>query len=184
MSLRSSIGICDPHIQYDFTELTTAADFHGCRMNFSFAYSEYLAWLTGAAAIYQCMKLWAAIRSQFWPWVEGTVIEADVQEIHVNDGRGYDARLRYEYRVAGKKYQGERLSFRPVTSSNAGRVVEALDGVRAGGTHRVHFAPGRPGMSVLVPGASMGNYLLLAGLLLATVLLFYLGINDAVIRIE
>jgi hypothetical protein len=121
---------------------------------FALAALAYFCWELG--------RLWFAMRSEFWPYVVGTIEEVEIHESRDSDGDQYfEPRIRYTYRVAGEHYNGKRLAFRPKGSYRYQDVVQALEGVTAAKSHRVYYHPKHPRLSVLKPGPRLANYILL-----------------------
>lgn len=48
---------------------------------------------------------------QSWPQTEGTVTESTLQRIENKTGARYDAKIRYQYKIDGKTFVGERIQF-------------------------------------------------------------------------
>lgn len=104
-------------------------------------------------------RLWFAIRSQFWPYVLGTIEDVEIENRRDSEGDDFFVpRLRYAYRVGGESYVGKRLAFRPKGSHRREAVVAELGGIAAAKQHRVYFHPKHPRISVLKPGPRLINY--------------------------
>jgi len=121
---------------------------------FALTVLAYFCWELG--------RLWFAIRSDFWPFVTGSIEEVEIDKRRDSDGDDYFVpRVRYVYTLAGESYAGKRLAFRPKRDSKYERVVAALEGVVAGKPHRVYYHPKYRQISVLKPGPRLVNYLVL-----------------------
>lgn len=133
---------------------------------FAIAALGYFCWESG--------RLWFAMRSEFWPYVIGTVEEVEIENRRDSDGDDFFVpRVRYVYSVRGESYVGKRLAFRPKGSYRSADVVDALEGVTASKPHRVYFHPKHPRMSVLKPGPRLVNYLILVVVFVAICIAFY-----------
>jgi hypothetical protein len=133
---------------------------------FAIAALGYFCWELG--------HLWFAMRSEFWPYVLGTVEEVDIDNRRDSDGDDFFVpRVRYVYRVGGESYVGKRLAFRPKGSAHHQAVVAALEGVTASKHHRVYFHPRHPQLSVLKPGPGLINYVVLVVVFVILCFAFY-----------
>jgi uncharacterized protein DUF3592 len=127
-----------------------------------------------AAFCWEFGRLWFAMRSEFWPYVMGTIEEVEIDNRRDSDSADFFVpRIRYTYRVAGEDYSGKRLAFRPKGSYSYQAVVAALDGVIAAKTHRVYYHPQHPRLSVLKPGPRLLNYIVLLILFAVICFVFY-----------
>ena len=101
--------------------------------------------------------------SRGWPTTEGRLLDAELGAGTLVRGRvtPFHALLvRYEYRVAGTNYRGERLAFgwRPLLAQRA-----RMRQLRAGRSVTVAYDPARPQRAVLDPGVSGWTLLSAAG---------------------
>jgi Protein of unknown function (DUF3592) len=132
---------------------------------FAIALLGYFCWELG--------RLWFALRSEFWPFVTGTIEEVEIDNRRDSDGDDFFVpRIRYVYNVAGESYVGKRLAFRPKGSPKYQEVKAALDGVTATKPLRVYYHPKLPYISVLKPGPRLANYIVLMIVLLMAFVAF------------
>ena len=87
-----------------------------------------------------------SIRSTTWPAVKGKISSSQWRYSGHADGRSW-ADIRYNYKVAGKSYNGHYWTFRLIGSDN-----EALSRYRKGKTVDVYYSPTNPALAVLEPG--------------------------------
>jgi hypothetical protein len=107
-------------------------------------------------------RLWFAMRSEFWPFVMGTIEDVGIDNRPDSDGDDFFVpRLRYVYKVGVEMYVGKRLAFRPKGSGSYENVVSVLEGITTKKSHRVYYHPKHPQISVLKPGPRLANYLVL-----------------------
>lgn len=100
-----------------------------------------------------------ALASTNWTIVEGTVLDAHMEERRGRGRNGDDESLdtfypvvRYSYMVGRAKYESARLWYR---TDSFGDYSEALRGIRdvhAGKAVDVYYDPREPSRSVLIPG--------------------------------
>jgi len=115
-----------------------------------------------------------------WPTTGGHVVSAFVRAYH---GRvrgwggftGYDLEVRYEYEVAGRRYESSTLSYERIS------VDEFRRSVHTGEELRVFYDPRKPAHAVLQTGAdrlwTTPFFLLGLGLSAAGVVLLIVGIG-------
>ena len=91
-----------------------------------------------------------------WPTVSGTVIRADVKQLHgsnVPNARDWVPDIRYSYEVDGRKYTGDTYQY--YTSSSTGTMRPAArtraEKHKVGGAIRLHVDPENPNNSIVFP---------------------------------
>lgn len=113
--------------------------------------------LVGAFFLIMGLREWRrGVASGGWPAVDGTILESRVAQ-GSNPGRRAGARsptwravVRYEYRVGGQRFEGDRIDFR-----TGGGEREARDDAAAfpvGAIVPVHHDPADPSLAVLRTG--------------------------------
>jgi hypothetical protein len=147
-------------------------------VHFEVAGLEVPPWIFAAISFgfvaWQFSRTWLAIRSEMWPHVTGTITLAQISPNVDSDGDEYfSAEVGYSYLVAGECYEGSRLAFRAEDSGDYSKLVEAMSGVTAGRKHRVYYSPKYPSLSVLKPGTSSANYVLLVAGVVVMLLALY-----------
>jgi hypothetical protein len=106
-------------------------------------------------------------KAQNWPSVTGTIQETDVEEDRNRSATGratisFVPTLRYNYVVAGKSYEGNRILFGSIgldylSASNI------RDSFAVGSEVPVFYDPANPQESVLRPKLKMGMFSLIPG---------------------
>ena len=99
--------------------------------------------------------LYTGVRSDAWPTVVGTVLEAELVRV---PGRGrvsasYKAHVLYGYEVGRQRYTGDRISFgRLAVGSGRDDAEVLLQRYRRGSVVQVHYDPARQNESALETG--------------------------------
>lgn len=96
-----------------------------------------------------------------WPTVPGEVTESFVETHSDDDGTTYSAEVRYTYTVDGEPLRGDRVAF-SVWNAGHAKARAIVDTYPVGRTVDVHYEPSDPTNAVLVPGAQLGSYGLVA----------------------
>lgn len=149
-----------------------------------FVAGRVIPWMTvlaGAGAIYLGVdSVRLARESVRWPAVDGMVVRATINEESSSSRSGppsvtYRPIIVYNYRVDGREYEGQRVSYGEYATSDPADAQAVVDRYKAGTAVRVHYRPGQPGEAVIAPGShgspwfyiALGVPILLAGLLLS-----------------
>ncbi len=120
-------------------------------------------------AVFECYKFLLGRRSEFWRKVQGTIDEAQIEEI--NDVPvHYSAVVKYHYHIGRKAYVSRRLSFQPTKELSFEAAQALLVGLRKGGSCTVYYNPQNPSQSTLIQSVSRGNYWRMFGWCLSAVL--------------
>ncbi|MFA6114963.1 MAG: DUF3592 domain-containing protein [Sphingomonas sp.] len=108
---------------------------------------------TGYAVLAWHRRTRAAERVKDWASVTGEIVSVEVIVTSgTDDDDDYEARVRYAYHAAGRRFTGDRLRVGArLKSSNEAMIRAAVAPYRAGARIRVHYDPARPGQSVLEP---------------------------------
>ena len=92
-----------------------------------------------------------------WPTVSGTIYQADLRATGKNS---YAPDVIYHYFVNGNRYRGSRLRVWD-GSTNLNSAQDYISGLSKDQMHPVSYDPKDPNHSVLFPGVSVQDYLLL-----------------------
>ena len=103
-----------------------------------------------------CLLLWflgiqplrQLLNARSWTAAECKVIQSTIESKNDSDGRTYQPKIRYEYRVAGKRYTSTRYSFFPIWS-NRGRAETIVAEYKTGTNHPCFYDPAKPDEAVL-----------------------------------
>lgn len=118
--------------------------------------------LVGLAFV--ALALWLRSRaheSQFWPAVDGVVLESRVDDKHLEFMKPI---LRYRYSVSGRQYVGQRVAFSGHGVSRAA-IAALIAPYAVGAQVQVHYDPAQPSRAVLnADGKSDWLYWLCSGL--------------------
>jgi hypothetical protein len=88
-----------------------------------------------------------------WPSVEGEITHSSVETSTGRRGRiNYKAKIEYGYNVAGRIYQGSRLSFADMTGTSESSAQEVADSYPVGSKHKIYYDPEDPSCCTLRPG--------------------------------
>lgn len=99
---------------------------------------------TGLIALALWLRARAA-QSRQWPSVEGTVLEARVDDAHLEFMKPV---LRYQYTVDGRRYVGFRVAFSGYGVSRRA-MADLIRPYAVGQAVRVYYDPARPASAVL-----------------------------------
>ena len=130
----------------------------GTVTDFSWVPAPFLA-VAGLALTFSAVRdIWSGHASTRWPTTRARVLSSDY---HLGTSRGGDTSplVRYEYLVAGTRYESIRYAF-----SGKGTGANALSialKYADGDLVTVHYDPLHPDRSCLHPGAGIWNYAML-----------------------
>jgi hypothetical protein len=133
---------------------------------------------------------WEGKAANAWPTTVGYVTDAWISERSVTTGRtsrpDYSPRLRYEYVVNGRRYEGDRIRAGQEGFSARWRATAILTRYQIGTEVTVYYDPDDPGRAVLEPGWNwMDSYgRLLIGTCFSAIGLLALGVAYPVMRAE
>jgi hypothetical protein len=136
--------------------------------------------LMGTGAVYLGVdSVQLARESARWPAVDGMVVRATVNEESHSSRSGppslvYRPVIVYTYRVDGREYEGQRVSYGEYATGEAADAQAVVDRYKAGTPVRVHYRPGQPEEVVIETGShgipwffiALGVPFLLVGLVL------------------
>ena len=117
--------------------------------------------------VFGFLQFQKARESAGWPFVTGTVVSADVETKRTTRDSGREVSLTYRpdieyvYSVDGTEYRSDRFAVQRVSHNNLRAVEDELIPFPEGGDATVYYDPSDPGSSVLRPGASLGNNLIM-----------------------
>ena len=121
---------------------------------------------TAAAILWLAWKYALAVESTRWPWVQGKVIKAWVEETN-DDGPQYSPRVKYIYKVDGITYDSYNLRITGDIACGKRRAQRIADYYENKGSVYVWYDPQKPARSTLKPG---GAGWLMAGLIAVSIL--------------
>ena len=114
-----------------------------------------------------CYRIFQAARSNQWPFVTGELESAELKEV-VYRGRQFGGgpdeaaawvvNFKYDYTVAGRKYQGKRVTYSDGINKTMRALRKLQDKYRGKSQIQVYYNPKNPGQSLLVPGLSVFNF--------------------------
>lgn len=115
-------------------------------------------WVVVYVALVCTASLWFQLRTRRWPTTTGQLVRLDIRRFGASEmtlsEQDYVGDALYTYRVAGKAYEGTRISPWIIVASHNARALLRLQhrGVvhGANGEVRVHYDPKRPQKSFLV----------------------------------
>ena len=115
----------------------------------------FLAWLS----IRMCVEVYNGSRATAWPTAEGLVTSSNVKVETKTSGRRikrkttyYEPVITYEYKVDGKQYQGDRVSFSPFKTTDRNEAYEFSHDFITNPEINVRYDPAKPSESVLLAG--------------------------------
>lgn len=111
-------------------------------------------------AAFGANKVWLGYQSSHWPQVQGIVRTSTVEESFKTEKSGngskryrvYEATLTYDYRVDGRDFTGDRISFGHGPTRNKHPMQSYVDRLPVGSEVIVFYQPENPDRSVLIPG--------------------------------
>ena len=114
-----------------------------------------------------CYRILQAAASTRWPFVLGELESTDLREAVYRwrqYGGGPDqasawvVNFNYSYTVAGRKYQGTRVTYSDGVNKTMRALSKLQDKYRGKSQIQVHYNPKNPHQSLLVPGLSIFNF--------------------------
>ena len=107
--------------------------------------------------------------SSSWPEAPGTVTSSGVSQQETRDTKTHRTRITYKpgvyynYKVNGRAFSSDRISFGDYSSSNRSRAQKIVSKYPRGKSVTVHYNPEEPGMAVLETRLSWSVFVPLAG---------------------
>ena len=99
-----------------------------------------------------------ALLSRDWAVVEGTVLDAHMEERRDDKyGDTFYPVVRYSYVVGRTKYESSRLWYRTDSFGDYSEALQGIRDVRKGKPVDVYYDPSEPSRSVLIPGFETSN---------------------------
>lgn len=100
-----------------------------------------------------------------WPETDGVIIESGVYERKDDDNSKmyYSPMIKYSFIVNGKKYTGDRKSYRSVEHTDRKIAEDLLTDYPKGASIRIFYKPEKPEFSVLERGEPLGNFVFYLG---------------------
>lgn len=94
-----------------------------------------------------------------WPTTEGLIVASSVEEHgHLKtDGRSptFHAKVAYEYKLGGQRYESSQLSYKSYGTSKAARAKRIVEKYPVGTEVTIYYNPMKPDQAVLEPGANI-----------------------------
>ena len=172
-------------------------DLASCRVPVQYAKGAAMSLLEnvcGRLLVVAAIALWSAgtlavdaihAHAMFRQWraasfftTEGMIIESKA-EATAGDGAAWEAKIRYEYFVEGRRYAANRYRYAYLgaagSEAETQRLVEAHP---VGGRATIYFNPRNPAEALLYPGVSSGDFLI--GLFLAPFNIAMVGMGGGV----
>lgn len=115
-----------------------------------------------------------ALRSKSWPKVTGIIRTHDIHEHSSSDGSWYTPIIKYGYKVRDVYYRGKTISFSllPI-SNNYDSALRYTFKYKKGDEVRVYYNPDKHRESVLEPGSSILNLMIIVFLVLFDIVLIF-----------
>jgi hypothetical protein len=104
---------------------------------------------------------WKSSQVEAWPTAQGEFLERELAEDSDSDSTTYRVSVRYAYRVAGRRYESERLAFGYTGSSGRGSHQAIHDKLMRGETVLVRYNPADPAEAVLAYGLNHSTLMLI-----------------------
>ncbi len=121
----------------------------------SFAYAASGAFLS----IYGATTLMRALGARRWQVVTGEIIESRLKGWYTGTTFRWDAVVRYRYRIRGKEYEADRVSFGNLAILGWQRIAERVHEKYPLGTRvSVRVCPTNPSRAVLEVGPNVSLY--------------------------
>lgn len=119
----------------------------------------FLLSLGAVATFWSIVEVRRANQSVRWPNTSGQILDSGVK-YYVKAGRhNWEWHVRYRYSVKGISFERNRVFFgTPIGPAEAASIVARF---QTGVEVSVHYAPGNPGVSVLMPGVNRHTYSML-----------------------
>lgn len=117
--------------------------------------------------VFGFLQFQKARESSGWPTVIGTVVSSEVEMKRTTRDAGRDIRITYRpdveyaYSVNGTDYTSDKFAIQTVQHKNPRAAENDLVPFPVGGDVTVYYDPTNPDSSVLRPGATLVNYLIM-----------------------
>lgn len=104
----------------------------------------------------------SANASSSWPQASAKVVASSVSTSRHRRGRvRYNPKVEYTFQVNQQTYRGDRIAFGGVSFSDEAEAQQVASHYARGTEHLIHYDPADPENCVIVPGASLGTWLML-----------------------
>ncbi len=118
-------------------------------------------WLTffcAAAFLWQLLKLYRASQSLSWPATLALIKSVSIEERDQGDGEiAYNAHVEFSYRVSGKSYTSNRLTYAESTQLSHEKASKLISGLRPGLETNAFYNPSQPAIAVLQKGINRSS---------------------------
>ena len=119
--------------------------------------------LLGLAMLAWCIRcIIRGRQSCLWPTTSGKILKCRMESDGDEEMPSMKVRVRYEYEVGGQRFEGTRVAYGYCGGTVQEEHQMLYDELRRISQIRVHYQPGRPGRSVLVPGFHRLTFTVLA----------------------
>lgn len=128
---------------------------------------EVYGWMAafGVAVVLLGVSLWHlrfGLASRSWPSAEGVIESSEMKKVRKHDnGTAWQPKVKYRYQVDGRDYVGGNIAYHMQGQNSYGASSGTLSLYPSGAVTTVYYDPGKPSRSVLEPGISVNNYILL-----------------------
>lgn len=132
----------------------------GCIVNIAQMFAAFFMFSLGmAATFWSIVEVRRAHQSVRWPSTSGQVLDSGVK-YYVKAGRhNWEWHVWYRYSVRGISFERNRVFFG--TTIGPAEATSIVARFPTGVEVPVHYAPGNPGVSVLMPGVNRHTYSML-----------------------
>jgi hypothetical protein len=135
-----------------------------------------------ALAAWEVRNIGLGFASQHWTHTIGVLDKVWVEDMPdlqlegdpFRDEEGtHSVHARYAYKVGARWYRARRVSYRATWWIRFGEALDMIHGMRPGREVDVWYDPRQPGRSVLIPGSSNANAVLLSIYLVAAAIIAF-----------
>jgi hypothetical protein len=109
--------------------------------------------LLGLAMLAWCIQcIIRGRQSLLWPTAPGRILECRMESDGDGEMPSMKVRVRYDYEVGGQHFEGNRVAYGYCGGTLQAEHQRLYDELRPDSQVMVHYQPGHPARSVLVPG--------------------------------
>lgn len=102
-------------------------------------------------------------QSLIWPETQGRITHCQIVENSNSDGNStWKVVIGYNYKVAGKIYQGDKVAYGYGASSAYETHQAIYEKLRGASVVRIKYSPKSPSQSVIAPGVNRSTFVILA----------------------
>lgn len=122
---------------------------------------DAILWLTifcAAALLWQLYKLFLGLKSHSWPATLALIKSVSIDGRDQGDGDiAYYVAVEYSYRVGGKNYTSNRLTYSESTQLSRESALELTTGLKTGLETNAFYDPAQPAIAVLRKGVNRSS---------------------------